>query len=53
METPLGMIKRLVDGNRLRVVVALMEHDGLCVCPLTEMRAFRTEVCRVSCKPVD
>ncbi len=53
METPLGMIKGLADGNRLRVVVALMEHDGLCVCPLTEMRAFRAEVCRVSCKPLD
>jgi len=37
METALTMAKGLADGNRLRVVAALMERDELCVCQLTEM----------------
>lgn len=31
------MVKGLADGNRLRIVAALMEHEELCVCQLTEM----------------
>ena len=37
MENTLAMAKALADGNRMRVVAALMEHDELCVCQLTEM----------------
>ncbi len=37
METPLTMVKGLADGNRMRIVDALMERDELCVCQLIEM----------------
>ncbi len=37
MESILAMSKGLADGNRMRVVAALMEHDELCVCQMTEM----------------
>ena len=37
MDGTLKIIKSLADGNRLRVVVALMEHEELCVCQMTEM----------------
>ncbi|HDQ41572.1 MAG TPA: ArsR family transcriptional regulator [Desulfonatronum sp.] len=37
METILNMAKGLADGNRMRIVVALMEHGELCVCQMTEM----------------
>ncbi|WP_084604460.1 ArsR/SmtB family transcription factor [Desulfonatronum thioautotrophicum] len=37
MRTPLSMAKALADGNRLRIVATLMEHDELCVCQLIEM----------------
>ena len=37
MENILNMAKALADGNRMRVVAALMAHDELCVCQLTEM----------------
>ena len=42
METTLAMIKALADGNRLRVVVALMRHDELCVCQIVEMLGLAT-----------
>jgi len=34
--------KALSDGNRLRVVVSLMEHEELCVCQITEMLKLAT-----------
>ncbi|WP_045221436.1 ArsR/SmtB family transcription factor [Desulfonatronum thioautotrophicum] len=37
METSLTIVKGLADGNRMRIVAALMEHDELCVCQLIEM----------------
>ena len=37
MRTSLEIVKALADGNRLRVVAALLEHDELCVCQLVEM----------------
>ncbi|SDB53475.1 transcriptional regulator, ArsR family [Desulfonatronum thiosulfatophilum] len=37
MESTLAMTKGLADGNRMRIVAALMEHDELCACQLTEM----------------
>jgi ArsR family transcriptional regulator, arsenate/arsenite/antimonite-responsive transcriptional repressor len=37
MENTLAMAKALADGNRMRVVAALMEQDELCVCQLIEM----------------
>ncbi|GAB6060820.1 ArsR/SmtB family transcription factor [Desulfonatronum parangueonense] len=37
MEKTLNMAKALADGNRMRIVAALMDHDELCVCQLTEM----------------
>ena len=33
----LQIMKSLADGNRLRVVTALMENEELCVCEITEM----------------
>ncbi|SMP44821.1 ArsR/SmtB family transcription factor [Desulfonatronum lacustre] len=37
MENTLAMAKAMADGNRMRVIAALMEHDELCVCQLIEM----------------
>ncbi len=37
MQTALDTAKALADGNRMRVVVALLEHDELCVCQITEL----------------
>jgi len=37
MRTSLERLKALADGNRLRVVAALLEHEELCVCQLVEM----------------
>lgn len=37
METSLNMAKALADGNRMRVVAALMMCDELCVCQIVEM----------------
>ena len=37
MEETLNMAKALADGNRMRVVAALMENDELCVCQIVEM----------------
>jgi ArsR family transcriptional regulator len=37
VRTYLEALKALADGNRLRVVAALLEHDELCVCQIVEM----------------
>lgn len=37
MEGTLNIAKALADGNRMRVVAALMEHEELCVCQITEL----------------
>lgn len=37
MESILAKAKALADGNRMRVVAALLDHDELCACQLTEM----------------
>ena len=37
METTLNIAKALADGNRMRVIAALIEKDELCVCQITEM----------------
>ncbi|MFZ3045185.1 MAG: metalloregulator ArsR/SmtB family transcription factor [Desulfatirhabdiaceae bacterium] len=37
MNQVLSSIKALADGNRLRVVMALTDHEELCVCQITEM----------------
>ncbi len=37
MQTALDTAKALADGNRMRVVAALLEHDELCVCQITEL----------------
>lgn len=42
MEKTLNMAKALADGNRMRVIFALMEHDELCVCQITEMFQLAT-----------
>ena len=42
MEKALNITKALADGNRMRVIVALMEHDELCVCQITEMLRLAT-----------
>lgn len=42
MKAPLAMLKALADGNRLRVAAALMEHEELCVCQITELLCLAT-----------
>lgn len=42
MENTLNMAKALADGNRMRVIVALMENNELCVCQITEMLRLAT-----------
>lgn len=37
MESVLAVTKGLADGNRMRVVAALLDHEELCACQLTEM----------------
>ena len=37
MQTALDTAKALADGNRMRVVAALVEHNELCVCQITEL----------------
>jgi ArsR family transcriptional regulator, arsenate/arsenite/antimonite-responsive transcriptional repressor len=37
VEKPLNIAKALADGNRMRVIGALLENDELCVCQITEM----------------
>lgn len=36
MQTLSSMFKALADKNRLRIMAALLQHDELCVCQLTE-----------------
>jgi ArsR family transcriptional regulator len=42
METSLKITKALADGNRMRVLAALIEREELCVCQLTEMLHLAT-----------
>jgi ArsR family transcriptional regulator len=42
MERTLNTAKALADGNRLRVIAALMKNDELCVCQITEMLRLAT-----------
>jgi ArsR family transcriptional regulator len=42
MEAPLHITKALADGNRMRVVAALMRRDELCVCQIVEMLGLAT-----------
>jgi ArsR family transcriptional regulator, arsenate/arsenite/antimonite-responsive transcriptional repressor len=42
VEKTLNMAKALADGNRMRIIGALMEHDELCVCQITEMVQLST-----------
>ena len=37
METLTATLKALSDQNRLRILVALMQHEELCACQLTEL----------------
>jgi ArsR family transcriptional regulator len=37
MDQVLNGIKALSDGNRLRIVMALMDNKEICVCQVTEM----------------
>ena len=37
MENTLEILKALSDRNRLRIVSALMSHDELCACQITEV----------------
>ena len=39
---PLSILKALADGNRLRVVAALMDQEVLCVCQITELIQLAT-----------
>lgn len=42
MEKTLNIAKALADGNRMRVIGALLENDELCVCQITEMLRLAT-----------
>ncbi len=42
MQAPPSMVKALADGNRLRVIAALREHEELCVCQITELLHLAT-----------
>jgi ArsR family transcriptional regulator, arsenate/arsenite/antimonite-responsive transcriptional repressor len=37
MDQVLCITKALADGNRLRIIMALTDHEELCVCQVTEM----------------
>ncbi len=37
MEHVMTVIKSLADGNRLRAVAALIDHEELCACQITEL----------------
>lgn len=37
MLSTLNVMKALADGNRLRTILALMDHDELCACQITEL----------------
>jgi len=42
MEATLDVAKALADGNRMRVVAALLERDELCVCQIVEVLQLAT-----------
>ncbi|MGM0427735.1 MAG: ArsR/SmtB family transcription factor [Thermodesulfobacteriota bacterium] len=42
MEETLRMTKALADGNRLRALMSLVDHDELCVCQITELLDLAT-----------
>lgn len=42
MENVLNIVKAVSDGNRLRVVMILTQHQELCVCNITEMLKLAT-----------
>lgn len=42
MEKTVNITKALADGNRLRAINALMDHNELCVCQITEMLGHAT-----------
>ncbi|MDZ7696203.1 MAG: metalloregulator ArsR/SmtB family transcription factor [Deltaproteobacteria bacterium] len=42
MEETLRITKALADGNRLRAVMSLVNHDELCVCQITELLNLAT-----------
>lgn len=42
MENTLKTAKALADGNRMRVVAALIDRDQLCVCQIVEMLRLAT-----------
>jgi ArsR family transcriptional regulator len=42
MEDALNMAKALADGNRMRVVAALLANEELCVCQIVEMLDIAT-----------
>lgn len=41
MQRTLSILKALSDRNRLRVVAALMHHNELCACQITELLEIR------------
>lgn len=42
MITLLNIVKALADGNRMRVVAALMRYEELCVCQIVELLKLST-----------
>jgi len=42
MQQTISITRALSDPNRLRVVAALMQHDELCVCQVTELLGLST-----------
>jgi ArsR family transcriptional regulator, arsenate/arsenite/antimonite-responsive transcriptional repressor len=42
VENILNIVKAVSDGNRLRVVMILTQHQELCVCEITEMLTLAT-----------
>jgi len=42
MSETLAFMKALADGNRLRVVRALLDHPELCVCQITSLLGIAT-----------
>jgi ArsR family transcriptional regulator len=42
MEKTIALARALGDGNRMRVVAALMRHDELCVCQITALLGLAT-----------
>jgi len=37
MDTFLNMTKAMADGSRVRVLVALLRHEEMCVCQIVEL----------------